>query len=131
MKATEELQKELNALLKEHREIKEFLSMVKLKEDRLRVLSDTWHNGKGLISKKKMEVVDSMLPLFDDSSYVNRLIESISEKWISIKGEGFSGTKQYKVINGWPKGSRDGYGAIDYEKAIRIWSGHLNKGSAK
>lgn len=105
--------------------------LIKLKEaaeleQRLHELNDdNWGRRQGLISKAKQKEEEEKSPIFEfpKNSFDKILrIMSVDKKWITLKRDGSNGVIRYKIENGWQERSRDGYHAIDVEKALKIWS---------
>jgi hypothetical protein len=121
MKTTEELQKELDALIAEEVECRKIIEQAKKCEKRLESLNQ--HRGNpGNIEIKKQEIEDSKYPVWHESGRNIERIVDVTEKWISIKPDGLNKPiTRYKKDNGWRERSRDGYWKIDVQKALEIW----------
>jgi hypothetical protein len=124
MRAYQELLKEKQDIVKKINEAKEL-------EKRLVELNDdTWSRRKGLISLAKQKEEEENTPIFSESK--NQFgrptrIVSVGKKWITLKTDGWDKLYRYKIENGWLERSRDGGGAIDVERALKIWSEHNEK----
>jgi len=128
-KTSEELRTEYMSLVAEAKECIKIAEEGKKAEKRLSELRD-WRGAyqRGLINLAKIEYEDSLLPEFNDRF----LIKSIDNKWIYLREKGYLiSTREFKLSNGWPKSSRDGYGKIDAELALKIWKDHLLKNDKK
>lgn len=135
MKTTEQIQAELDALQAElsalnsrHNEIdglkKKLADEQKKLLDRSKVLRGNY--GIGLIDKVKIELLESQRPIYEKIYHSGRItrIISIDKKWIELKADGQSldSSTKYNRETGWRMRSRDGYGAIDAQKALDIWN---------
>jgi hypothetical protein len=121
MKTTEELQKELDALIAEEIECQKIIEQAKKCEARLRELNRYWRDA-GEIDIKKQEIEDSKFPIFFTGGWRNERIVNVDDKWISLKFDGINmGVTRYKLSNGWRERRRDDSYAIDVNKAIAIW----------
>jgi len=128
MKTTEELQKELDALIAEESECRKIIEQAKKCEKRLESLNQHWRNP-GEIERKQQAVIDSKYPIWHKSEhgYIERIVD-VNEKWICIKPDGLNKqVTRYKKENGWLERSRDGYWTIDVQKALEIWDEWQNK----
>jgi len=78
-------------------------------------------------------IAESQSPIYEThgNGKHNRIV-SVDRKFIGIKydGDSLCCTKFYKITDGWMKGKRSQYGAIDAQKALAIWNEHL-KNDAK
>ena len=137
MKTTEQIQAELEALQAElsalnarHNEIESLKK--KLADEQKELLDrhkelvgrDIWGNNLGgLIGKVNRELLESQRPIYDGRNRIIRII-SIDKKWIELKSDGQSlhSSTKYNRETGWRMRSRDGYGAIDAQKALDIWN---------
>lgn len=143
MKTTEQiqteldvLQAELSALNSRYNEInslkKKLADEQKELLDRHKALvgRDMWGNNLGgLIGKVNLALLESQRPIYekiDHSGKITRII-SVDKKWIELKDDGQSldSSTKYNRETGWRMRSRDGYGAIDAQKALVIWNEHL------
>jgi hypothetical protein len=120
LKAIEELIAELKAIEVKLAEVSE------LEKRRNELRGDRCSRDSGEITEAKIAYEDSLNPIFKEAgkrSCVLRIV-SVDSKWISLKYDGIpdTSTTRYKISNGWPEESRDGYGAIDIELALKIWN---------
>jgi len=140
MKTTEQIQAELESLQAElstlnsrYNEIEKFKK--KLADEQKELLDrhkelvgrDMWGNNLGgLIGKVNRELLESKSPVLDTNPPYNKVrrIISVDKKWIELKTEGKSldSSIKYNRETGWRMRSRDGYGAIDAQKALDIWN---------
>jgi chromosome segregation ATPase len=126
-KTTEELQKELNELKKENKDLlarrKEIKDELIIIEERLGKLNTMWNN-QGEIDRKQREVEDSKWPIYSEKEYYIERITKVTEKYVTIKSDRRDKGTDYNRSNGWRKGIKSGYATIDVEKAMDIWNKH-------
>lgn len=127
-KTTSELEKELQDLLDRQSEVKNEIfdlnSKLRILESELLSLNDGYRS-KGLISIKKQEIEDSMFPVYELTRQWSRVIAyrivNVTDKLIYIKRDGNNEPEKYTKSTGWKFRARSSYGAIDAEKALKIW----------
>jgi hypothetical protein len=127
MKTTEELQKELDALLTEYKMLKKLIEDATNSEKRYEELKpmSIWNKSEGLIAIKKQELKDSLFPIYKNATNnfydAERIIE-VNDKWIIIKTDGFYKPVNYKKDTGKRERSRNDSWSIDVKKALEIWN---------
>ena len=143
MKTTAEIQielillrNELKAINSRNSEIDEIknnldIEQAKLKE-RKKVIAgyDEWRwRNDGLIDVLKLELLESQSPIYDNVSGRIRRIIGVDKKWIELKcdGKDTEASTKHNRETGWIMRARNDSGAIDVQKALDIWGGHLAK----
>jgi hypothetical protein len=122
-------QQTYDALIAERDSIRAKIAEAEALKPRLDELEDsnTWRDRKGLITYAKQALEDSKRPVYDKGRWAadTRRIVAIDAKWVTLSRDGSNNAPiRYKITNGWPERSRDGYGKIDVEKALAIWAEH-------
>jgi hypothetical protein len=122
MKTTEELQKELDALIAEKIECERIIKLSEICQGRLKELIPYWRSP-GEINVKQQAVEDSKYPIwyYSEHGYIERIVD-VNKTWIVIKPDGNREPTKYKRDTGKRERARDDSCNIDVKKALEIWS---------